>query len=550
LTYVTRIVAQPVSELAEQFFVRMRDGVRLATDVYLPDRGLPTQAVLVRLPYDKCSRYVFFQQAAPWFTERGYALVVQDVRGKFRSGGETVPRINEAADGYDTIDWIVGQPWCDGNVGMFGDSYYGFTQWAAVASGHPALRAIVPRLTMADQRSFPGRHTVGARDVVALELLEVLASYWVDQDAYEFEPDWEIRPLVHAFDRGFDAIGRRAAAFDMAVPYPTPRRDWPTVHPFDTRGLPVLHVAGWFDTLLIPSMDDYTTLSSRPGWAPLQYLSVDAVDHENHHLSQAPIADHDDHNASEEALARLLPRYLGPALDFFDVFVRRSSSVDTLARVSWHLGHDGWRTATGWPPPGAAPRRLYLSDGAGPHDGRLTTDMPRRSEVAWVHDPDALVPSAARDSITFLARYPDERATGEREDVLVFSGPEVTEPMDLAGPIELRLTLASTAPTTDVFVKVMDVDPDGAARMIARGQRQFDVSPDPVSVVVALGHTGYRLRSGHRLRVHLSGSDFPLFLPNPGTGENPWLATRTARSRQTISLGGDSPSWLTVTVLE
>src|SRR5262245_51534494 len=113
--FVSRIVAEPVSDLAEQFFVRMPDGVRLATDVYLPDRARPAPAVLVRLPYDKCSRYVFFQQAAPYFTERGYALVVQDVRGKFRSGGETIPRINEVADGYHTIEWVIGQPWSDGS---------------------------------------------------------------------------------------------------------------------------------------------------------------------------------------------------------------------------------------------------------------------------------------------------------------------------------------------------------------------------------------------------------------------------------------------------
>src|SRR5262249_53449721 len=136
----------PLDPDAEQMHVRMRDGVRLATDVYLGDDSTPRPAVLVRLPYDKCGRYTVMRQRAPWFTERGYAFVAQDVRGKFRSGGETVPYVREVTDGYDTIDWIVSQPWCDGSVGMFGDSYYGYTQWAAVASGHPALRAIVPRV--------------------------------------------------------------------------------------------------------------------------------------------------------------------------------------------------------------------------------------------------------------------------------------------------------------------------------------------------------------------------------------------------------------------
>jgi hypothetical protein len=137
----------PLDPHAEQTMVPMSDHVRLATDVYLPNRPGRLPAILVRLPYDKCGRYTFMPQLAPCFTERGYTFVVQDVRGKFRSEGETMPFVREIGDGYDTLEWIVRQPWSDGMVGMYGDSYYGFTQWAAVASGHPSLKAIVPRVT-------------------------------------------------------------------------------------------------------------------------------------------------------------------------------------------------------------------------------------------------------------------------------------------------------------------------------------------------------------------------------------------------------------------
>ena len=139
----------PLDPSADQSLVPMRDGVRLATDVYLPDGHGRVPVVLVRLPYDKCGRYTFMPALAPHFTERGYAFVVQDVRGKFRSEGETLAFTHEVEDGYDTIDWLTRQPWCDGSVGMWGDSYYGYTQWAAVASEHPALKAIVPRVTSA-----------------------------------------------------------------------------------------------------------------------------------------------------------------------------------------------------------------------------------------------------------------------------------------------------------------------------------------------------------------------------------------------------------------
>ena len=136
--------AAPPDPRAEQSMVPMRDGVRLATDVFLPpDSQTRIPAVLVRLPYDKGGRYTFMSDIAPSFTDRGYAFVVQDVRGKFRSEGETLAFAHEVDDGYDTLEWVVSQPWCDGNVGMWGDSYYGYTQWAAVASRHPALKAIV-----------------------------------------------------------------------------------------------------------------------------------------------------------------------------------------------------------------------------------------------------------------------------------------------------------------------------------------------------------------------------------------------------------------------
>ena len=134
----------PLDARAEQAMVPMRDGMRLATDVYLPPRPAGLPAVLVRLPYDKCARYTFMPQIAPFVTDRGYAFVVQDVRGKFRSEGETLPFVHEVEDGYDTLEWIAAQPWSDGAVGMWGDSYYGYTQWAAVASGHPALRPSSP----------------------------------------------------------------------------------------------------------------------------------------------------------------------------------------------------------------------------------------------------------------------------------------------------------------------------------------------------------------------------------------------------------------------
>ena len=540
----------PVDALADQVMVPSRDGVRLATDVYLP-AGNRHPAVLVRLPYDKCGRYTFMPQLAPWFTERGYAFVVQDVRGKFRSEGETVPYVHEVYDGYDTIEWIVRQPWSDGTVGMFGDSYYGVTQWAAAASGHPALRAIVPRVTSADL----GATRIGTwwdEGVPPLYGADYFAHYWVDRLIYDYPVDWTHRPLAGAFDEAFRKIGARSAAIDMMLGR-VPFDDYPTGHPFDTVSIPVLHSVGWFDNIMPNSMRDYATLRSRPRQAPGQYLVADATDHENYQLADVPIGPATDHDTDDAALQRLIPVYLGPALDFFDRTLCGRGELAGLAQVRWRLGHDGWHEAGTWPPPGARELRLYLAGGRAAADaegGSLTGHADgSRATVRWTHDPDNLVPSTVTDPFAFLREFPDEQAVESRPDVLTFTAEPHSRPLDLAGPVRLRVHAGSSATSMHLHAKLADVAPDGSARMLVRGQAHVQ-DPDPGEAVeISLGHTGYRLQPGHRLRVHLASSDYPLYLWHPGTGENPWHAVQGQRNEQTLVTGGPEPSHLSITVL-
>ncbi len=546
-----RVTEEPVPDTATEYLVRMRDGIRLATDVYLPEGGAPAETVLVRLPYDKNSRYVFFAWVAEIFTRRGYAMVVQDVRGKFRSEGETIGFVGEANDGYDTIDWIIGQPWSNGIVGMFGDSYYGFTQWAAVSSGHPALRAIVPRVTSA---SLLGRrHAEGTvADVPWLVHADYVSHYWADRHIYARELNWDLRPLTEVFEDLFRATGVRSAAYDLSVPHFVPLPIYPDGHPFDARPIPVLHAVGWFDNLAIVSMRDYTALSRRPGWAAAQYLTADSVDHENYHLSHAPIAAQDDHGVNDEALDRMLALYTDPALDFFDVFLKGIREASTLPKVAWHLGHEGYRESPSWPPPGAREHFLYLHGlaSATSADGLLSEHVPQEKQAGeWLYDPENLIESSVPNSFAFLHEYPDEAATARRLDVLSFVTEPATAPMDLAGPVDLLVTIGSTAPSTYVFAKLLDEAPDGTARQVVRGQAELADVSGTAQVRIELGHTGYRLRPGHRLRLNIAASDFPEFMRHPGTAENPWLATQTKPSTQRLISMPGAPAALRLTVL-
>jgi hypothetical protein len=553
---ITRVVAQPVGDRATEVRVPMRDGVSLAADLYVPDGVEQAPTILVRLPYDKNSRYVFFDKIAARFTARGYAVLVQDVRGKFRSEGVTEPFAHEVSDGYDSIDWIVAQPWSDGDVAMFGDSYYGFTQWAAVASEHPALKAIVPRVTSMSLGG--GTQGLGGfgEPVPWLEGAYYLATHWVGRDTYDYMPDLTRRPLIEPFNEVFEAVGERSIAFDAQIPEGEPGSPYPGAHPLDTRPIPVLHCIGWFDNLATPHMNDYLEMVGRPGWAELQHLDVGSFDHENYALELAPIAEGDDHDSDDDALERMLDVYANPALDFFDVFVRGTRDAASLPKVRWHLGHVGWRTATRWPPPGTATRSADLiglerATGPAPGGALAPTGTAGDSEaVSWDFDPGDLVISAVVNSFAFLYDYPDERATGDRADVLTFTAAPVTAPADLAGPVELQATVVSTAPSADYFAKLLDVAPDGSAHMIVRGQVTVPEATTASRIHINLGHTGYRLRPGHALRLHLACSDFPQFVPNSGTEENRWTTAAPQPSRQTLRISPGDPARLTYTVIE
>ena len=539
----------PLDPRAQQHMLPMRDDVRLATDVYLPEGAGPFPAVLVRLPYDKNGRYCWMPFLAAHFIARGYAFVPQDVRGKFRSEGDPIAFVGEVPDAYDTLEWIVRQPWSNGDVGMWGDSYYGFAQWAAVACGHPALKAIVPRVTFADvDRWLEG--------VTPLYGAHYLAEYWTDHNTNEWKPDWSPRPLASVFDPAFEALGRRSASFDYVLDRSRGGERvalFPGAHPFELLRIPTLHGVGWFDNITPPHMLDYEALVRDPATAPFQYLHAGSTDHENYQFEHVPIPESEDHAQKDDALERMLARYIAPALDFFDAFLTGASDAADVPRVSWHLAHVGWRESPTWPPPGAGELRLYLDDaGRATVDaagGSLAAEPPGRNEATWVHDPSNLVPSTLVNPFAALYEYPDEREVESRADVLTFTTPAYEEAVTLAGRVVAHLEVSTTGPSMFLHVKLVDVHEDGRAHALLFGQQVAAEPRRRGTTEVYLGHTGYRVLPGHRLRLHVASSDFPVFLPHPGTAENPWDAIVTQTNRQVLATGGATPSHVSLTVV-
>lgn len=547
LTEIVRVGPAPISPLANEQFVRMRDGVRLATDIYLPHGDqTPGDTVLIRLPYDKSGAYTFIPAIAEYFMQHGYRVIAQDVRGKFRSEGETLLFVNEAYDGYDTIEWITQQAWSNGRVAMWGDSYYGYTQWAAVSTQHPALLAIAPRVTgtQLGEPVFrrPGEITRAVE--WAVTYLYPL-SYFHSQDAYFWELDAKRRPFSDQVEDVLEAIGSRSISYDQWFPRPVHLRRFPAGSPFDARPIPALHTIGLWDNCAPLSWADVAQLEDRPAWAMNHFLRIEAMDHESFYLDD-PASDRVEER-SEAQLRASLPRMLNPAIEFFEVFVRGNGSPADIPKVSWALAGSGeTRTSATWPPAGVRDLSLFPTI-----DGRLATEPDTEATTAvWTHDPADLVPSSVRNAFAFLMDQPDEAPIGRRDDVPVFTGEASEYDLDLVGPVRARARIHSDGPVMDFFVRVLDVAPDGTALRIARGQVQLAEASAPTVVEVDLGQLAYRLKAGHRLRVHVSSSDFPEFIPQPGTGEEAWSAVATRTNHQAVSLGGDEPFALTLSILE
>jgi len=546
-----------VDEHAEQIWVPMADGVRLATDLYLPGwagRGINgLSCVLVRLPYDKSAPFAFMARLAAAFTERGYAFVAQDTRGRARSEGETFAFVHEVDDGAATLDWLTAQPWSDGTVGMFGDSYYGWTQWAAVASGHPALRAIVPRVTSVEIGS-DWRQIGGVFN--AYQFVEWAAGTWVDNPNYECELDWSVRPLadVQAAAHG----GRRSRSLDTWIETPGDSPWWwDSVYagrgdPRKLLRIPVLYSGGWWDVFRRGQVRDF---GSTHGRLQGQHLVMGATDHFDDWLREPGAPPFVDFIEDSEEMERWLPAYVGPAIAFFDRYLRGSDTTP-IPPVRWFCANDGWRHAPSWPPPDAREVSLHMT-GAALEDAEGGTLAEARgsagSWVRWAHDPLDPVPDGIDDAWRSLVALPDERTVEARPDVATFSGDVLTRPLDLAGPVVAHLRVSSTAPSTHATAKLVDVAPDGRAQRIVEGIAHVGATGDPDeahTVEVDLGPTGYRLEVGHRLRMEIGASDFPRFAVHPGTNDDPMLATSVRPSGQGLRVGGAEGSFVSFHVLE
>lgn len=545
--------------VANDVAVPMRDGVVLRANVYLPKAAGRWPAVVIRLPYGKDEPYCYMPAIGKFFARKGYACVVQDVRGKFGSGGSFEFFVNEGRDGYDTIGWIASQPWCDGRVGMYGESYYGYATWAAAMARHPNLKCIVPSTISLD--------LYGAVFRAGAFCLQAFGTYPVLMNARTYKNilrlDMRHLPLISLDD---DA-GIPSDYYKELVRHPTRDGNWKKYSLNDRYHLvdvPSLHLAGWYDNFLAGTMADWKNLCREAAGSPHEgkhWLMVGPWDHEyttdrTRRVGRIPIG-HASDTAKWDTVQLFFDRYLKGIKNGFEKRPPVSMFV---------IGPNEWRFEKEWPPAGVVYTEYYLhsrgkaNTSAG--DGRLDTAGPGQEPAdRFVYDPADPVSVTLGVNLWMKAEQLPDRAEAEgRKDVLVYTTGPLAGDMEITGPITMELYASSSARDTDFTAALVDVFPDGYTHLLQEGivrasYRASDVRPAPIEpgriyrYSIDLWSTSHVVKKGHRIRVEISSSNFDMFDRNLNTGEPFGTSTRMEKARQAVYHSADFPSRVVLPVI-
>ena len=538
----------------ETVMVPMRDGVQLATDIYRDGTTNNGPVVLMRTPYNKNGGKV----AAVRFAAAGYIAIVQDNRGKFASEGTFIPYNNEGQDGYDAIEWIGKQSWCNGRIGMWGSSYVGATQWQAAVEHPRGLATITPTATFS---SFYRNLYLGGS--VRLSLIATWASgNSLKPDGATVTDDWN-RTLLHLpISEVDDQMGWPVPWLEGMLTHPSPNGYWKRLdmtQDIATLKLPMQHVVGYYDFFSRESVGNFVRmqqLATDVETRKQQQLIVGPWDHGT--IGKAKVGDLDFGSDAELDAT-------GTTLEWFDRYLKLDPKVTATPIVPvryFVMGENKWYDAESWPPAGYKETSFHLhSDGKANTrggSGLLNQNAPAADEPtdqfkADPADPVPACPVTDQRPLQALTWAPvDQRSIEDRHDVLVYTSEPLTAPLKFAGDARAELFVSADTPDADWVVKLIDVHPDGAAYNLTvgvlRGRfRDSELEPklmtpgEVYKINVDLGPVAAQLASGHRLRVDICGAYFPLFDRNANTADG-IFGTSTAIATESVYHSPARPS--------
>ena len=533
--------------------VAMRDGVRLSANVFLASERGRVPAILVRTPYGKGADITANYQA---FVDHGYAIVVQDVRGRYESEGAFQPLTQEVQDGDDTLNWIARQPWSDGKIGMMGGSYVGIVQWKAALANNPHLKAIFPVVSGFDDYRDRYYSTGGAVKLGnRLEwMAENLRAPGYHQDFSQFALHLPVRSADVA------ALGWASPMYREVIEHPAFDEFWRAIstrEQLDKVRVPVFSVGGWYDNFVQSDLEAFAALRKRSG------VNRVLVGPWAHNMS-APFE-----NVSFGADASVPVRAL--QLEWFDQWLMgKDSPLLSKPPVKiFMMGSNLWREEREWPPAEARQKILYLESAGKANslagDGALG-EKPARKQTTdqFVFAPYSPVPTRGGAVCCNPKIFPwgpmDQRPVEQRKDVLVYTTKPLKRDLETLGRVQAVLYVASSARDTDFTAKLVDVFPDGGARNLTDGilrlryrnsleKAELAVPGEIYRVTVDAGVTGNVFLKGHRIRLEISSSNFPRFDRNANTGGAVEQAAKLAKASQTVYHDRTHPSCLVLMVM-
>lgn len=578
--------------------VPMRDGTRLATDVYRPAAPGRYPVILLRTPYGlRLGQGCFapgLSAGMAFWAEHGYVAVSQDARGTFRSEGSFRPIFQEQNDGYDAIEWAAAQPWSNGRVATTGSSYMGVTQWQAALTTPPHLVAIAPGQTATDYHD----HWTYVNGVFDLWFGQSWPLAFFSPDAYRRQQIAEGMSLDAALQASAEYRSERAqlissewvhqvplASFSGFRPHAPYYYEW-LEHPnydqfwaavdveaqWDKVDVPALVTGAWGDLFHIGSVRSFAGMRSKAGSPEAREGTMLVMTGGGGHGREGALSFGE---AGQVDLRALQLRFYDHHLKGIDNGIDRDPRVQLFVQLPPDSGTQGsgfWVTDDGFPIEGTDTVRLHLSSGGKANtrwgDGKLELGGSAHGpDDTFVYDPQKPVPALGGGSCCltlgfyFRSGSQDQSTLELRDDVLVYTGEPLQEDLTVIGPVTVTLWATSSARDTDFTAKLVDVHPDGFAQNVLNRvvrARFRNGSKNPPELIepgtayeyeIDMGYTANVFRAGHRIRLDVSSSKFPHLARNHNTGEESATDGQWKVARQVIHHGSDRPSHVQLSVV-
>ena len=533
--------------------MEMRDGVKLAGEVYRPGDTGKYPAIIMRTPYsgENITGGSSYIKVIPT-VQAGYALVIAYVRGRFGSEGKYdlgASQQVEGADCYDTVEWVASQPWCDGNIGMAGESALGTVQWRTARENPPHLKAIAPGIAGAPGESGPETTDAPVNLNIAVNLLLILAGDVLDKADARGENTAEARRML-AQVRNDPSLAYNYLPLKDVPQYNFPgiRELWEAClhmgasgrksvtvepYPFHKVKIPTLSVTNWYDPFARNSFRSFSGMVTDGG-------SKYAREHQHIlagpwcHCKPQRVLGHVDFGPYADEAGSGASQYL---LSFFDKYLK-GKDIDLPVVRYFTMGSNTWHDASGWPLTETKWQRFFLHGWGSANslsgNGLLSRDEPENEPAdTFTYNPlNPVLTAGGRGGIVengFLYGPVDQVYVERRNDVLCYTSPILDRDIEVTGPLDLHLFASSSCRDTDFTAKLVDVYPDGrafnAADGIVRAQYRNSFSihemlkPGEIAeFIIRLGPVSQLFRHGHRIRVDITSSNFPTFDRNMNTG--------------------------------